>query len=216
MAAQRGDAAECKHSAARRGPRVPPRAPPGPAGTLGAPRRPLSGMPVLHFAPARPPRYASTLLFPLPSAMRTWSRLFVGVGPSTPCHPAAAWQLPHSGGPSAGNKTLAPSRTVPLSSQSPVLEPFKRKRRHLSGAGPRVGGIASFPKRTVALRGPCPTGTAVPPRAGPGPARRAPPRRCSRQRALRSPRQPPAREIAARLRAVRRGGGPARVSLLFP
>ena len=92
----------------------------------------------------RPRRGMHQPSFSPPSALRTRSRLFVGVGPSIPCHPAPAGSFPFSG-PSAGNKTLAPSRAVPLSSQLPILEFFKRKRRHLSGTGPGVGGRVALP-----------------------------------------------------------------------
>nr|XP_044636139.1 translation initiation factor IF-2-like [Equus asinus] len=59
-AAQRGAAAECKHSPASVRPRVSPRAtrraPGTTRGGCGTPGQPCSRMPILHFAPARRPR----------------------------------------------------------------------------------------------------------------------------------------------------------------
>lgn len=150
-------------------------------------------MSVLHFAPARHGGGSYQPCFPAPcSANPVASRGWVSL------HSAA---LPLPGGfplrsPRA-QETLALGFTLP--SCLPDLQ-FRGspKVKCVSRAGP---GAGFHPTALWGL-----TAKTAPPRARPGPARPAPPRR--RQRALRSPRELPAREGAARLRTIMAGGGP--------
>lgn len=146
------------------------RAPPSPLGPpaagCGTPGQPCSGMPVVHFAPARRPRYVSTLFSRSLLRRAGYPPRGWVIRTPPPCHCLAA---SHSAVPA--QETLAPSRALPLSSQPPILGPPRVNTSPERGRG----WHCPFRQRTVALRGSRRAGRTVPPRAGSDPAPPPPP-----------------------------------------
>lgn len=122
------------NTAGRAAGHVCPRAPPVGSGTTGAgrgtPGQPFSGMPVLHFAPARRWRFVSTLfsrcLLRRPGYL-PW------VGLSAPRRLSPALRLPTPKSPRAENARARPH--PPFLSSGPAV-PGLLKSKRLSRAGP--------------------------------------------------------------------------------
>lgn len=185
MAAQRGAAAECKHSPARGGHWVSPARHPSGSWSSGRPAVPTppglpwSGLPILHVAPARQPRYKSILFFR--------SQL------SGSAHPPYGWVTPHPVALPGRFPLWSPRREMlipccALPSSSPKGKtPLRSGARHGILLSPRAPGLsqgwAGREERSHHVQLP-----ARPPRpAQPPPARPAEPARLARAGGSRPP-----------------------------